>query len=105
MEEVWKEVPGFLDYEDKEGDAREDYFEILTTLFVPKENGKGHHSIQFYCRYCGDELHGVRHFDVYPPHVQLECHSCDHCYDWLPRGQQEAEYELRAAWDELWRIG
>lgn len=79
--------------------TREEYFEVLTTLFVPKKGSVGYHSIQLYCRYCGNELHGVRHFGVHPPYVELECYSCD----WHPRGQREAEYELRAAWDELWR--
>lgn len=81
---------------------QEGYSEILTTLFVPKEKGKGYHSIQFYCR-CGGELHGVRHFDVVSPWIELECYSCGHLYDQHPPGQREAEYELRAAWDELWR--
>lgn len=80
------------------GALMDDYVECLTILFVPKE-GKGYHTIRFYCRRCGEELDGVRHHDVHPPYIELECCSCG----WRPGSQQEAIYELQAVWDEFVR--
>lgn len=97
------EDPGRVSVDDSPIHFRgEGYVELLTTLFVPKKEGVGYHPIQFYCR-CGDELHGLRHFDVYPPYIALECYSCGYLYDWHDRGQREAVYELTAAWDEIRR--